>query len=1070
MDAQRRLGGRMSSEWSGKRLVNHLRASISHGRGRGALEHVRTVAHPSQYRVLIATAYRVPNRSRYPLLPGFRQKSREILSFTPFRALDLKRELEWAAAILERNESKVVDFLQQLVGMQNCVCNGDDAAALRILAEIQEKYGYSGWAIQSKIALLQITEGQEAQKSYASDIVSENSGLLLGIAHLASQRNEVPVGISGFKYRASETIGSWDVPHAWRTYLRYALLGDIPENEAGAVDLLTTVCSGTCIDLAVTLSDLMAINRSLYESANPAATKRIEGIFAKVNVGNRDVLRGVLAQARSGDGGAPSGGGAIGKVVSCLAAVLNRNFDAAERSDELDKLCTNFGFLPLFRVIGSFSKKLTGEKVPKLSDLKYEASLRLRRPLPFWGGSNPAHSESEAAIDRLEESWKNADFDAATRACEELSGGDSFDFVIAAKARYAIGLACGDWQAAALTAVSCVAKLPGSRYEFSFSEVIDGKSWGELKTSEHPMVTAIAACYAVRELPAGRDAQRLHRHLQQLALQVLRKIKVSHFSELFLDEMTPIQKQFLSDVCTPDVIEVNINLGSSRALFAERMKICQQLVRQDPGAATKYLEEIRQITYTVELEEGIRNFDSSRLFVNEAAIQEWGAKSLAEDYSRYRLLQDASLPELENIQAAAVFVLNDRESPLPQALLDQPKTEADRLLLDLAQRVLREFLYGATSGLNAYLSLRIRHGSLAGHLRGPLEESGAIALRDSTSGVYQSISTWSGIIFHLPTRTGSLINKEFDDFSRRFDERVAYFIEEILQIRSDSKPLGVFDLQVSTVLLNLLKASTSEIEEAYEFVEACTSNFKSALAPAMMKIKTHLQDIKDETGRDVDRLLEHIQSESSDGAISPILDSINRGRTNFNFAADRVSDWFSSIDRAEHERHYSIDQVIRIGENLTRNTRPYFSPDLKIHLIGELPRFAPQFGAFLIADAMFIALDNAYLHSKIDGRISIDVRVELFEGKLLVFDVVNDVSDDAATPQALEKLERIRAQLDSGEYKGMVSGEGGTGLFKLRRLTDRSGGGGDLSFGFDGDRFKVKFGIPIRSIEVEEDQ
>ncbi|REM99183.1 hypothetical protein DSI35_22915, partial [Mycobacterium tuberculosis] len=222
------------------------------------------------------------------------------------------------------------------------------------------------------------------------------------------------------------------------------------------------------------------------------------------------------------------------------------------------------------------------------------------------------------------------------------------------------------------------------------------------------------------------------------------------------------------------------------------MKICQQLVRQDPGAATKYLEEIRQITYTVELEEGIRNFDSSRLFVNEAAIQEWGAKSLAEDYSRYRLLQDASLPELENIQAAAVFVLNDRESPLPQALLDQPKTEADRLLLDLAQRVLREFLYGATSGLNAYLSLRIRHGSLAGHLRGPLEESGAIALRDSTSGVYQSISTWSGIIFHLPTRTGSLINKEFDDFSRRFDERVAYFIEEILQIRSDSKPLGVF--------------------------------------------------------------------------------------------------------------------------------------------------------------------------------------------------------------------------------------------------------------------------------------
>jgi hypothetical protein len=289
--------------------------------------------------------------------------------------------------------------------------------------------------------------------------------------------------------------------------------------------------------------------------------------------------------------------------------------------------------------------------------------------------------------------------------CDDLDSGDCFDLVCAAKARYAVHLNRADWQTAISVAISCIARFPGCRYEFSFSSAVQGRSWSELKGCRDPIIAALAAGYAVSELPAGRDAQKLHRHLQQLALIVLRSSNLQHFSELFTDEMSPVQRQFLSDVCTTSVIEVNINLGSSKALSFERMKICQRLVQHDPGNSTKYLEEIRQLTYATELEEGIRHFDSSRLFVNEVALQEWGAKNLAEDYARYRLLQGASLPELEDIQAAAVSALHGRDKPLPQALLEQPKTEADRLLLDLAQRVLREFLYGSTSGLNSYLSL-----------------------------------------------------------------------------------------------------------------------------------------------------------------------------------------------------------------------------------------------------------------------------------------------------------------------------------------------------------------------------
>gem|GEM_PF-6305244 len=1062
-------GGWMSSAGNGMRLVNHLRASISHGRGRSALEELRGIASPSQYRTLVATAYRVPNRGRHPLLPDFQQRPHGILTFEPFKALDLKRELDWCATILERHADKVVLFLQSSLELQSHILAGDEVRALQTINDIHDRFGCSAWTVQAKIALLQVTEGQEAQKNYASEILRENSGLLRAIAHLASQRNEGPVGISGFKIRAIETIGGWDIPASWITFLKYALLGDIPQTEYGAIEILTTASTGTCIDLATALIDLIAVNREHLTSLNPQAIHRLDRLLSRLEPNDADVITTSLTEARAAATPYGAGQSTFLRSLCCLSSILNRNLDAAERQEELEKISLNFAFSPFFRVAGRLSRNILSETPLYVSSLAAEAQFRLRGPLPaLWGPGTTAYHNSEQLLHRLETSWRDGEHEELLSICGQLDRGDSFDIATSAKARFAIHLSKGDWQSAIAVAISCISRLPGSRYEFRFADAVQTRTWNELKGCHDPVIAALAASYAVSELPAGRDAQKLHRHLQQLALTVLRSSGATQFSELFAKSMTPVQRQFLSDVCTESVIEVNINLDSSKALSAERMKICQRLVQYDPGNSTKYLEEIRQLTYAAELEEGIRHFDSSRLFVNEAALQEWGAKSLSEDYARYRLLQSASLPELEDIQAAAVLVLRDRDSPVPKALLEQPKTEADRLLLELTQRVMREFLYGSTSGLNSYLSLRIRHGSLAGHLRGPLEEAGAIALRDSTSGIYQPISTWQNTSADLSIGAKSNINSAFDEFSQRFDNRVSCFVDDLLQIRSDSKPEGVFDIQISTLLINLLKAQTANIIDPQEFVKACTSHFKASLAPAMEHVKEHIHQIKDEVGQDADLLLDRILRESSDGQLSPLLDSINRGRTNFNFAADRVSDWFSSLDRADHERRYSLEQIVRIGQTLTANTRPSFAPDLRIELGGDIPPFTPQYGAFLIADAMFIAFDNAFLHSRLEGRIRIDVRANLIEDRMLVFEVENDVSDDAETPVALAKLERIRGHLESGEYRNMVSGEGGTGLFKLKRLTERSGALDDVTFGFEDGRFKVRFAIPIQSIELEE--
>lgn len=1057
----------MSSAANGTRLVNYLRASISHGRGRHALEEVRQTASPAQYRTLIATAYRVPNRGRYQILPEFQQRPRAVLTLAPYTALELRREIEWSVALLERHAEKLIPFLQLSLELQRHLLASDESAAVLLIDDVQKRFGWSAWTVQAKIALLQATDGQDAQKKYVADILTENTGLLRAIAHLASQRNEGPVGISGFKLRAADIISGWDIPDAWTTFLKHTLLGDIPQTDGGIADVLTTASSGTCIDLATALIDIVAVHRERLASLNPNAIARLDRLLARLAPIDEGILATSLTSARATLDSSVASNSVFNRAVVCLSSILNRGADAAERQEELEKISLNFAFSPFFRFAGRLSGSLASSAPLRISDLQKEAAFRFCEVVPsLWGTENAAYHRSEDLLTRLEVDWQCSAPDELFSICGALDEGDSFDIASSAKARFAIHLSQGDWQSAIGVAISCIAQFPGSRYEFPFSDAIEGRTWNELRGCHDPVITALAASYAVNEIPPGRDAQKLHRHLQQLALIVLRSSNVQHFSELFQEPMTPVQQQFLADVCVESVIEVNINLDSSKALATERMKICQRLVQSDSGNSTRYLDEIRQLTYATELEEGIRNFDSSRLFVNEAGLQEWGARSLAEDYARYRLLQSASLPELGDIKAAAVSALRDRESPFPQALFEQPKTEADRLLLDLTQRVLREFLYGPTSGLNSYLSLRIRHGSLAGHLRGPLEEAGAIALRDSTSGIYQPISTWQSVGIDLTIEGRSNINSAFDEFSKRFDDRISHFVDELLQIRSEAKPSGVFDISISTLLLNLLKAQTAGIVEPQEFVQTCVSNFKASLSPAMERVRKHIAQIKDEVGRDADRLLESIQCESMDGQLSPLLDAINRGRTNFNFAADRVSDWFSTLDRADHGRRYSLEQIIRIGLTLTTNTRPSFFPELRVELGNDIPLFTPHSGAFLIADAMFIAFDNACLHSRLDGNLRIEVRANLIDGKLLVFEVENDVSEDAETSTVTAKLEKIRGQLESGEYRNMVSAEGGTGLFKLKRLTERSGAVDELTFGFEDGRFKVRFAIPVRSIEL----
>ena len=197
--------------------------------------------------------------------------------------------------------------------------------------------------------------------------------------------------------------------------------------------------------------------------------------------------------------------------------------------------------------------------------------------------------------------------------------------------------------------------------------------------------------------------------------------------------------------------------------------------------------------------------------------------------------------------------------------------------------------------------------------------------------------------------------------------------------------------------------------------------------------------------------------------MSEIIDSVGRARTNGSLAIDRVSAWFVPLGRQAMDKKYTLEQIVRIGEVLTTNARPTFVPKIHLQNMSGEKYLTAHTGAFAIADALFIAFDNVYLHSGLSNPVDVNVHISNVGDGFLKFRIENEIAESVDASVLASRLDQIRVQLQSGEYRKKISGEGGTGLFKLRRFGDAPAfeGKSNVDFGIDDGRFSVEFMLSV---------
>lgn len=518
---------------------------------------------------------------------------------------------------------------------------------------------------------------------------------------------------------------------------------------------------------------------------------------------------------------------------------------------------------------------------------------------------------------------------------------------------------------------------------------------------------------------------------------------------------------YLRHLCVPSVMQVSAAFGGTKELQDERLAVTSLLVRLDSEHADEYEAEIREIARAQLIQRGVRHVEQSKIFVDLAAIRRWADKNHREDFERYQALLRAGI----NDEGAFVEAVRDSVSskvPLPSEFLELPKNEANDLLVKLVSGVFRECLTNQEAGLDCYLSMRIRHGTLSGQLRAPLEMENVITQRDETH-VYRPNKFWLRKFDDCDLSTKDRLDARLRAFSAEYDALIDRIADELIQVRGSEKPKGIFDLRVTTVQLRILASNVGEGTTFEAFLDRCFEMFWDAVDVNLLEMRDTLDlEIKPIVNENFARLQSDLIELTRDTQISDLNRAIGTAQTGAQQALDRVKDWFR-LSQAIEPPQFTFEEMLEVGLQCVRTIHPSFDPRIT-KSIARLPKFADSLTLF--SDIFFIVFDNIRSHSGLGDRPRIWIEAGQTQDKLHVR-IRNEVKAESKD-DALAELSKIRTKIESGEYLKAISSEGGTGLIKIRKIIGaEKRKARRYDFGFDAENsFFVDFELPTREISL----
>lgn len=516
------------------------------------------------------------------------------------------------------------------------------------------------------------------------------------------------------------------------------------------------------------------------------------------------------------------------------------------------------------------------------------------------------------------------------------------------------------------------------------------------------------------------------------------------------DEYSLRDLHFLLEVCTHDVLHSSPAFENQEELDLERLEICNFLVSKLDDS-TDVEAEISELLRKILVRKGIKQINYSKIYVDVSSLKESLQKELRENFNRNIEIAALPLDQLNKIvdslgNVLVYYVDNpDENQETSEDDLENVKLTSYNRYLHFREAFLKvrdRFIFDKDHGLDTYLSMRIRHGTLLGQIRSVFETNHLITVRNEIDNAYLPNEFWLHRIVELDTEQHNNLNASLNEFSKDIDELAETLKIQTIQIVTEqSRGInGLFDFAYSEEqLLELFSAKFGSIKEYDIFIEQVILELWAQTEACLTSIKQYLnnqftakiESVFDKLEQGIAKI-RTIEESSLSNVLQELISTIVNCRTAIVVEIGNISEWFNRSNKKFIDE-FDFSVLAESSVNTLQTIKPLFKDaDIRNNIDCELKFDGDLFPYF--TDILYYLLDNALKHSKLASEeLWVTINISQQDEKITFVVMNNILNDDSYLKTVNERIRATREKIKDDVTYDRINKEGGTGYPKIKK-------------------------------------
>jgi len=503
---------------------------------------------------------------------------------------------------------------------------------------------------------------------------------------------------------------------------------------------------------------------------------------------------------------------------------------------------------------------------------------------------------------------------------------------------------------------------------------------------------------------------------------------------------------FLKNVCKQEVYNSSYMFEDQDDLDNERIEVCLNLAQIDEANLKLYINEISEISRAQLIRKGIKQIDESKIYVDEKGVRNSLQKELKESFQRSLNLLNLPLDQIqkldENTENIIVpFYGKSSETNKIEAKEDNIKIASYsrfEQFADMFIKIRDRFIASNEYGIETYLSMRIRHGTLLGEIRSVFENHQLITKKESDSNDYQDNPYWINKLYKLDEFRLEEFNKIMAEFSLEADKIPDELKNKTLQIKTEKKlSNGLFDYTYNqNALLDLFSEKLGGVENYDEFFDSTVDELWIRTEDNLSKIRHYISNsVKQRTIRllaDLQEKLEKSINKYDFPELNELIRNITSCQTAITTEFEKIANWFKRT-KSRTINEFFIDLPLDASLTTIKRIYPKFSNFTpKVINEAKLKYEGEYFEKF--TDLIQNLLDNIIKHSFLPSEeLEVDILLTEKDNELTI-KVINNISSEVDLKARNVKIEETRELIAQNYHSDLTRNEGGTGYPKIKKI------------------------------------